>query len=280
MTYALKSLKIKVFILLLLILFSSSNKSYSEDLSNLTIGNINFDDPNTLLPDSIPSNITVLNATFIKLPDNVMATNPNSILSGSKAAFSISAENIPQTSRVFDNSITLTDSLGMSFTINTEVSNSLIDFPNQPNTNFLFNTDIIPAQASEGSGTIILKSNGISVGAVNVFILKSDVLGTDSNDPRNPKLKFFKVRRHGNRLRLIIRGRNFHNIDETTFTTIPTTDIKKLSIKSNKKGRSKIIVSLDLADKNQSRLLFSINTPFGQLLEKIKLSDPAFRKKK
>lgn len=277
MTHALLNLKVKALIFSLLILLFSSNKSYAENLSNLTIGNINFDDPNTLLPDS---NIPTVNATFIKLPDSIMATNPNSILSGLKSAFSISAENIPQSSRLFDNSITLIDSLGESFTINTDISNSLIDFPDEPNINYLFNTDTIPAQVSEGNGKIILNSNGTPVGIVNVFILKSDVLGTDSNDPRNPKLKFFKVRKHGNKVRLIIRGRNFQTIDETTFTTIPSSNIEKLSIKSNKTGRSKIIVTLNLNDPNQSRLLFSINTPFGQLLEKVKLRDPAFRKKK
>lgn len=280
MIYALKDLKIKILILSFSLFFFSSNKSSAQDLSNLTIGNIDFDNPTTLTPDSIPSNLPVLSATFIELPSSVMATNSNSILSGSKAAFSVSAENILEPSRLFDNSITLIDSLGTSFTISTDISDSLINFPNEPNTNFLFNTDIIPAQASEGNGTIVLKSNGASVGTVNVFILKSDVLGTDSNDPRTPKLKYFKIRKHGDRVRLIIRGKNFRNINETTFTTIPTTNIRKLSIKSNRKGKSRIIVTFDLNNREQSKLLFSINTPFGQLLEKVKLRDPAFRKKK
>lgn len=275
MKYTFSSLILVSFIFSLSILFFSSEKSYSQDLHSLTIGNINFDDPTLLGTDAL-----ALNAVFLKLPDSVMATNPNSILSGSKAAFSVSAESIPKASRVFDKSITIIDSTGKPFVVGAEISNSSIDFPDDPNTAFLFNTDTIPAEISEGSGSIVIKSNGTSVGIINVFILKSDVLGTDSNDPRNPELKFFKVRKHGNKVRLIIRGRNFYSTDETSFTTIPSSQIEKLLIRSNKKGRSKMIVSFNIADLNQSRVLFSINTPFGQILEKIKLRDPAFRKKK
>jgi len=164
----------------------------------------------------------------------------------------------------------------MIFNIDSEVVSTEINFPSNPSVNFLFNTEIIPAEVAEGSGIITLKKNGATVANINVNVIQSDILNPDSAN--SPSLKHFKLRRHGRDIKLIIKGKNLSNKKKSSFSTIPASSIKRIKIRTNKKGNSRMIAKFSIPDKDLSRVIFTISTPFGQVTEKIRLADPGFRK--
>ncbi len=222
--------------------------------------------------------IPTLSATFTPLPIGVTSNNPQTIVAGTKTAFIISASTIPSSSRNFDDSILLTDSTGQTFTIPTEIASTEIDFPFNPAINFIFDTETIPLNIANGNGSISLKSKGIIIAKINVNITHSDILNTDSE--KNPALNRFKLRRNKARLTLFIRGRNLENKEVTSFSTIPASSLKQVKIRTNKKGFSRMVARFTIPDKNLSRVIFTISTPTGQVIRKIKLREPAFRKEK
>jgi hypothetical protein len=227
---------------------------------------------------SFSQSIPTLNAVFIPLPSGITSTTPNSIVSGIKTAFSVSTNELPVSSRNFDDSITITDSQGMTFTIDTEVVSTEINFPSNPSVNFIFNTEVVPSSVATGSAVISLKSAGITVANVTTNVIQSDILNPDSAN--SPSLQRFKLRRHGRDLKLIIKGKNLSNKKNSSFSTIPASKIKRVKIRTNKKGNSRMIAKFSIPSKNLSRVIFTISTPSGQVSEKINLADPAFRKEK